>query len=406
MSKIAAIVTCLIGFALAGGFLFAEMKYKSSLFNTSQRTQLKLTKPPKHPLFYIFKSFELFIYYLTWIMLFAILYLEFNKLTSWKILTIIWAYSVTVDIIRIGFTGCRPMFMGNVFAQSGCECTFGTPSFYAGFIVSFWLMFFKDVISDRQFIKDNIKMISKIVITFLVLLGLWARFFFGAETFSQILIGVGLGLGFAGISFFDQFWEDQFSNIFNSDSSKCLSRWLAWLLSLGFVADFVFAFMLANNQIRTFENIEYHPYAKSSCSSKCLNNPKERLYLSNSSLVSLAWFSFVPMIMFYFAITGSVKYSNNQLNLIKYSSQFKDKGKMLMKIALFTLVNAPLIVSAFVKLHPWKMDLAFKFAMSLLWVIMYRWVFPLIKKKTEIFIGSDMFAPWMNDNDEEKKGLL
>lgn len=406
MGKLGGIILCVLGFAIAAGLLFAEFNYKSVIFNTSQRLQLKITKAPKHFLFYLFKGFEKFIIYLTWIVLFATLYLEFNKLSAWKFLILTWVLCIMTNILRILFTGSRPQFMGNIFAKSGCECTFGTPSFYAGFVVLFWLMFYKDVLADREMVKDGQKMVFKIVMVILVIMGIWARFFFGAETISQILIGVGLGLGIFGISLFDQFWESQLSNIFNSESSSCLARWLAWLLSVGFIGDFIFAWFMAGYQIKSFENINYHPYAKSSCSQKCLNNPKEKLFLSNSSLVSMAWFSFVPMILLYFALTGSVKYSNNQLNLIKYASQFKDYGKMIIKLVLFIIVNVPIIVSAFVQVHSWKMDLLFKFAMSALWVILYRWVHPFIKKKMDIFIGSDMFAPWMNDNDEEKKGLI
>ena len=79
---------------------------------------------------------------------------------------------------------------------------------------------------------------------------------------------------------------------------------------------------------------------------------------------------------------------------------------MAIKLFLYLLVNMPLIVACCVSLNPWLSDFFFKLGMSLLWVILYRWVFPVIKKKMDIYIGSDMFAPWMNNNDEEKKGLI
>lgn len=79
---------------------------------------------------------------------------------------------------------------------------------------------------------------------------------------------------------------------------------------------------------------------------------------------------------------------------------------MAAKLALYFACCVVLIVSHFVNLKVWKDNAGLKFGMSALFVIMYRWFLPGIKKKTDIFIGSDMFAPWMNDDDEEKKSLI
>ena len=79
---------------------------------------------------------------------------------------------------------------------------------------------------------------------------------------------------------------------------------------------------------------------------------------------------------------------------------------MLLKGVLYFLVNVPLILSAWVRVYSFWGNFAFKLCMSLLWVILYRIAFPLVKKKMEIFVNSDMFAPWMLDNDDEKTGLI
>ena len=407
MGKGIAVGLLIFGLALSAGLVLLEYKHHTVLLTTSMKLQKKITKPPKHTLYYVMKVFEWGLLGLTWGVLFLTLYFEFNKLSSWKILTFSWGLYESIEITRMFLRGPKPIFLDNTFASSGCECYFGTPSWYAGFVVMFWFMFYKDILSDRDFLEDSHKLIIKIVLVLLVFLGIFARFFFGLETFNQIFIGIAFALMFFGLSCFTEFWETQFSQVFNSDSSSCFSRWLAFLLSFGFIADFVFCWFLAKKNITTFEKKQVHPFAKSTCKTQCFKSLGKPVYLSNNSLIGLAWFSFVPMMFLYYALTSSVKYSNNQLNMIKYIAQFKDVKGMVMKVVLYTLVNVPIIVSAWYTIKKdWKLDLIFKFGMSFLWVIMYRWIAPVIKKSSEIFVMADMFAPWMDGDDEAKEGLI
>ena len=407
MGKGLGIGLMIFGLALSVGLLFLEIKHSTTLLKTSMNVQKKITKPPKHALYYVMKVFEWLLLGLTWGVLFFTLYFEFNKLNSWKLLTFSWALYECIEILRLYMKSPKPIFLDNTLAASGCECYFGTPSWYAGFVVLFWCIFYKDVLADRDFLEDSHKMIVKIVLTILILLGVFARFFFGLETYNQLFIGIALALMFIGLSMFDEFWENQFSQIFNSESSSCMARWLAFFFWLGFIADFVFCWFRAKKTVSTFEHKKVHPFAKSSCKSKCFVSGGKRAYLSHNSLIGLAWFSFVPMMFLYYSITGSVKYSNNQLNMIKYLAQFKDKKGMIIKMFLYILANVPIIVSAWYSIKGnWKHDLLFKFGMSLLWVIMYRWVVPIIKKSADIYIMADMFAPWMDGDDEQKEGLI
>ena len=234
-------------------------------------------------------------------------------------------------------------------------------------------------------------------------MGVFARFFFGLETYNQIFISIAVALAFLGLSMFESFWENQFENIFNTEDSQCGSRWLAFLLSLGWCLDFGFAWLMANNNIDKFEKKPYHPYGKSHCKTSCFNDNK---FLSHNSLIHMAWFSFVPMMFFYFAVTKTVKYTNNQLNLIKYAKQFMDMKNLIIRLALYGLVNVPIILSAFITLKVWWCDLIFKFAMAFLWCVLYRWLLPMVKRSMDNYLASDMFAPWMNHNDEERGGLI
>ena len=236
--------------------------------------------------------------------------------------------------------------------------------------------------------------------------GIFSRFFFGVATFNQIFISIAIAFVFFGLSLFEEFWETQFQNIFNENGSKCLHRLLAFILAFGFALDFLVGWYLAKKNILTFENRKYHPYAKSFCNKQCFKTPKERLYLSNSSLVSLAWFSFIPMTMLYFALTSSVKYKLSKMDYIKYGLQFSNKKKVLIRFILLLVINIPIIISAWVQLHSWKKDLIFKFVCSFMWVVLYRWIAPLIKKITENDIKSDMFAPWMQGDDTAKDSLI
>ena len=406
MAKGTAIGLLVFGLALSVGLCFLEWKHQSTLFTSSINAQKKITKPPKHPLFYIMKIFEWLILGLTWGVLFLTLYFEFNKLNSWKILTFTWMLAVSIDIIRILLKTAKPLFVSDSFAASNCECYFGAPSWYAGFVLLFWCMFYKDVLADRDFLEDGVKLIIKIVLGILIFLGIFARFFFGYETYSQILIGIGLAIFYLGLSLFDQFWEDQFSQIFNMESSKCSARWMAFLLWIGFIGDFVFSYFIAQKNIKIFENRAVHPFAKSTCRT-CFNVGGKRVFLSNNSLISMAWFSFVPMMLAYYSITSSVKYSNSQLYMIKYINQFRDVKAMVIRLVLLVLLNSPIIASAWYTVKSsWLHDLGFKFGMAFLWTIIYRWINPLIKRGTDIHIEPDMFSPWMKGDDEEKTGLL
>ena len=237
-------------------------------------------------------------------------------------------------------------------------------------------------------------------------MGIFARFFFGLETYSQIFMGGALALIFLGLFPSQDFWERQLGFVFNSDSSRCLGRWLAYLIVLSFSLFLILSFHFAKKNIKTLEKLKGLRYVTTHCRHVCLYHNKHRRYLSDSSLLSLAWFSWIPLLFLYFGLTNSVKYSNNQLNLIKYSAQFRKKSGLAIKASLYLLVNLPIILSAWVRLPGFWSDFVFKFVMALVWVVLYRFGFPLIKKKMDIFVNSDMFAPWMLENDEEKTGLI
>jgi hypothetical protein len=81
------------------------------------------------------------------------LYFEFNKLTSWKLVIAIWDLSFAVEFIRLLFAGSRPIFQNKTLAHNGCECTFGTPSWYTAFLIVFWVLFYNDVLKNREVIK-------------------------------------------------------------------------------------------------------------------------------------------------------------------------------------------------------------------------------------------------------------
>jgi len=393
--------------ALSAGLSIIEVKLQTTLFKSSMDIQKKITKPPKHFLYYTMKVFEWLLLGLTWGFLFLTLYFEFEKRNSWKILTFCWALAFSIEAMRILLKTAKPNFFNNTMAASGCDCYFGAPSWYAGFVVLFWCMFYKDILADRDFLEDSQKLIIKIVLFILVTLGIFARFFFGLETYNQIFLGIGFALVFFGLSYFDEFWENQFGNIFNMDSSSCVKRWLAFLIWIGTIADFVICFYLAKKNIKTFEGKKIHPFAKSMCKNKCHLSGPGRKYLSHNSLISMAWFSFVPLMFLYCSITSSVKYSNNQLNMIKYISQFKDKKAIIIKLILVALLCTPIIASAWYTIQKnWLHDLGFKFGMAVLWLILYRWFVPVIKKSADIYIMSDMFAPWLDGDDEQKVGLI
>lgn len=237
-------------------------------------------------------------------------------------------------------------------------------------------------------------------------LGIFARFFFGLETYNQIFLSIGISLVYLAIFLPTDFWEKQLSFVFNTDSSRCINRWSAYLVFFGFVLCLGLGFHFTERNLKTLERLRGLKYVTSKCRHLCLYHNKHRQYLSDSSLLSMVWFSWVPILFLYFALTNSVKYSNNQLNLIKYSAQFKNKKRMAIKGMLYLLVNVPLILSAWVRIYNFWGDFVFRLSMALLWVVLYRFVFPLIKKRLEYFVNSDMFAPWMLDNDDEKTGLI
>ena len=240
----------------------------------------------------------------------------------------------------------------------------------------------------------------------MVALGIFARFFFGLETFNHILLSLGIAFIYLGVCLPTEFWEQQLSFVFNSDSSRCINRWLAYLVVFGFMLALGLGFHFAKFNLLHLEKLKGLRYVTSKCRAKCLFHKHHRIFLSDKSLVSMAWFAWVPMLFLYFALTNSVKYSNNQLNLIKYSAQFRNNKRMLFKGLLYLVVNVPILLSAWIHLPSFWADFVFKLLMALLWVLLYRIGFPLVKKKLEYYVNSDMFAPWMLDNDEEKTGLI
>ena len=130
-----------------------EIKFKANLFQSSVNIQKKITRPPPHGLYYIFKIFEWGMLILTWIALMLTLYLEFNKLTSWKIMLSIWTLALVIDFSKLLFKGTRPSFQNKTLSHNGCECSFGTPSWYTAFLLLFWVLFFENVLGPREFIK-------------------------------------------------------------------------------------------------------------------------------------------------------------------------------------------------------------------------------------------------------------
>lgn len=240
----------------------------------------------------------------------------------------------------------------------------------------------------------------------MVVLGIFSRFFFGLETYNQIFISIGISLVYLGLLLPTDFWERQLAHVFNSDSSRCLARWLAYLVVIGFTISLGLGFQFTKSNLKNLEKLKGLRYVTTHCRHVCLYHNHHRRYLSNTSLLSMTWFAWVPILFLYFALTNSVKYSNNQLNLIKYSAQFRNTKNMVIKGLLYLIVNLPIIITAWVRIPSFWGDFCFKLIMSFLWVILYRLVFPLIKKKMDLFINSDMFAPWMLENDEEKTGLI
>ena len=145
-----------IGLVVTLGLSFVEFKYKTQLFNASLKAQNKITKPPKHPLFYIFKVFEWLLLGLSWTMVFALLYLEFDKVNAWKIVTGAWFIGFTVIYLNLFLTGARPLFNSNTLAASNCECSFGGADFYTAFVVFVWISIITDVVGDRDFIDVSL----------------------------------------------------------------------------------------------------------------------------------------------------------------------------------------------------------------------------------------------------------
>lgn len=153
MRKSLPIILLLSGLSIFLILTVCEVKFKANLFQSSVNIQKNITRPPPHFLYYLFKIFEWGILSLTWITLMITLYLEFNKLTSWKIMICIWMLSLTIECSRLFFTGTRPIFQNKTLALNGCECSFGNPSWYTAFVIVFWVLFFENVLGPREFIK-------------------------------------------------------------------------------------------------------------------------------------------------------------------------------------------------------------------------------------------------------------
>jgi hypothetical protein len=143
---IAGCLTCIL-------FLVIDTKFKANAFHSSVTIQKSLTRVKPHFLYYLMKTFEWVILVLTWVTLMLTLYLEFNKLTAWKLMVAVWDLSILIDFLRLILTGARPIFQNKTLAHNGCECTFGSPSWYTAFLLVFWVLFYNDVIKDRDFIK-------------------------------------------------------------------------------------------------------------------------------------------------------------------------------------------------------------------------------------------------------------
>lgn len=143
---ISGLITCLI-------FFIIEIKLKANVFHSSVTIQKSITRVKPSAVYYLMKIFEWSILSLTWLTLMTTLYLEFNKLTAWKLLLAVWDLSILTDFIRLIVTGARPIFQNKLLAYNGCECTFGTPSWYTSFLIVFWVLFYHDVLKDREVFK-------------------------------------------------------------------------------------------------------------------------------------------------------------------------------------------------------------------------------------------------------------
>jgi hypothetical protein len=143
----------LTGCGLSLLFIILEVRFKANLFHSSVNMQKHITKTPPHGLHYFMKIFEWLILVLTWVTLMTTLYFEFNKLTSWKLVISVWVLSFVVDFVKLLFAGSRPIFQNSHLSHNGCECSFGTPSWYAGFLIVFWVLFYNDVIKNREVFK-------------------------------------------------------------------------------------------------------------------------------------------------------------------------------------------------------------------------------------------------------------
>ena len=113
---------------------------------------------------------------------------------------------------------------------------------------------------------------------------------------------------FLGLFIPSDFWERQLSFVFNSDSSRCIGRWLAYLIVIGFTLIFGLSFHTTKINIKNLEKLKGLRYVTTKCRHLCLYHNHHRRYLSDSSLLSIAWFSWVPLLFLYFGLTNSVKY--------------------------------------------------------------------------------------------------
>lgn len=153
MKKSAPMILLISGVFLTLISIFLEVKFKNQLLHSSISIQRALTKTPPHGLHYFFKIFEWAILGFTWFTLMVTLYLEFNKLTSWKLLIAVWDLSLCIDFVRLLMTGSRPVFHNKILAHNGCDCTFGSPSWYTAFLLVFWVLFYQNVLKNREVIK-------------------------------------------------------------------------------------------------------------------------------------------------------------------------------------------------------------------------------------------------------------
>lgn len=156
MSKGCACFVFILGVALSITLGVFEVLYKIPMYDSSASIQYKIAAGMGSVLPYFLKTFEWLILVLTWICLFGVFYLEFNKINAWKIMTFTWAFAWSVVELRNLFAGLRPVFLSGILGALNCDCSFGTPSFYSGFLVIVWSLFYKEVMADREFFKvDN-----------------------------------------------------------------------------------------------------------------------------------------------------------------------------------------------------------------------------------------------------------